>query len=261
MGREVGEKGGEGLVFGTNSPSPLRTSMKQIYKAIGNGHTIITGLTQYGKTTLAIVLMLTRSIFDGRTNPVFIFLDTKHDDSLLPHGFVVSDLMDLRYHIDNKDARIIYRPPGTNERKKHLTDIVNLLFEYKERSTHKNTPFLLFVDELQLYAGKMSHHEGLERLATTGAGKGILGVFLAQRLQDIHEQTLSQCNNTIVFYMRERPEYLKSRNLTALIQWMDWLKENKWHFAYQTSENNDWELHGPVPLPASNSLTESDFLP
>ena len=71
----------------------------------------------------------------------------------------------MKYHIDNKDRRILYRPPGTNERKQHLTDIVNTLFEYKQTSSHAQVPFLLFVDELQLYAGKMATHEGLERLS------------------------------------------------------------------------------------------------
>lgn len=253
-----------GEVFGLfDAPAPLRKSMTQIYKAVSEGHTIICGQTKYGKTTFSRALLRNDSIFDRRKKPIYIFLDTKHDDSLLGDGFLVDNILDMKYHIDNKDRRILYRPPGTNERKQHLTDIVNTLFEYKQTSSHAQVPFLLFVDELQLYAGKMATHEGLERLSTTGAGKGIIGVFMAQRLQDIHEQTLSQCNNTILFFMRERPEYLKSRNLAALIPWMDWLKANKWFFAYQTSENNDWELHEPVPLePARPSFDdESAFLP
>ena len=241
-------------------PARLQSSFRDILDGVRTGHVVISGQTRYGKSTGALFLFNSR-IFDRRSYACHIFVDTKHDDDLLGHGVKCDNIVTLAYMIESRVDRIIYRPPGTRDRKNHLTDIVNCLFEYKERASHKNTPFLLFVDELQLYAGKMAHHEGLERLATTGAGKGILGVFLAQRLQDIHEQTLSQCNNTIVFYMRERPEYLKSRNLTALIQWMDWLKENKWHFAYQTSENNDWELHAPVPLESVSKLKESDFLP
>jgi hypothetical protein len=242
------------------APAPLRTRMTDVHKAVGEGHTIVCGQTKYGKTTFAIHL-LHQTIFDGRANPTYIFIDTKHDDTLLGNGFLVNNILDLRYHIDNKAARIIYRPPGTNERKKHLTDIVNTLFHYKELASHKRTPFLLFIDELQLYAAKMANHEGLERLSTTGAGKGILGVFLAQRMQDIHEQTLSQCNNTILFYMRERPDYLRSRALSELIPWLAWLKENRWHFAYQTSENNDWQIHAPVPFSEGMATERDSFLP
>ena len=68
----------------------------------------------------------------------------------------------------------------------------------------KNSPAIIFIDELQLYAGKQEKHEGLEMLSTTGAGKDIHGVFMAQRMQDIHEQSLSQCDTTVCFFMKEQ---------------------------------------------------------
>ena len=120
-----------------------------------------------------------------------------------------------------KVKRVIYRPPGTSERSRHLTEIINLLFEMREKRRYKKCPYALFVDEVQLYAAKGGKHEGLERLSTTGAGKDIHGIIIGQRLQDIHEQTLSQCNSRMVFFMQERPEYLRSRMMTELIDWMD----------------------------------------
>jgi hypothetical protein len=54
----------------------------------------------------------------------------------------------------------------------------------------------------------------------------------------------------MVFFMQERPEYLRSRNMTDLINWMGWLKEHPYFFAYQTLDSVDWKLHTPVPLPA-----------
>tara|TARA_B100000085_G_scaffold264418_1_gene271355 strand:- start:774 stop:1472 length:699 start_codon:yes stop_codon:yes gene_type:complete len=232
--------------------------MNPIRLGIKEGHLVMSGQTKYGKTTAALTLFRDETIFDNRKRPVSIFVDTKHDDSLLPHGFLAKSISDLQYHIDNKDKRIIYRPPGDASRKQHLTDIVQLLFRYRELASHKTTPFVVFVDEVQLYAAKMGYHEGLERLATTGAGKDIHGVFLAQRLQDIHQQTLSQCNTSMVFFMRDRPDYLKSQNMTELIEWMPWLKANRYYFAFQA--DGDWQLHSPVPLP-NKRVDDSMYMP
>lgn len=241
-----------------SAPAPIVKSMKPIREGIRDGHLVISGMTKYGKTTAAITLFKDETIFDQRKKPVSIFVDTKHDDALLPHGFLVNNVADLQYHIDNKDKRIIYRPPGDSGKKQHLTDIIQLLFRYRESKSHKNTPFVIYVDEVQLYVAKQGYHEGLERLATTGAGKDIHGVFLAQRLQDIHQQTLSQCNTAMAFFMKNRPEYLKSQGMTELIDWMPWLMENRYYFAFQN--NATWELHAPVPLPSKGS-NDAMYLP
>ena len=117
------------------------------------------------------------------------------------------------------------------------------------------------VGGVQLYAAKGGKHEGLERLSTTGAGKDIHAIVIGQRLQDIHEQTLSQCNSRMVFFMQERPDYLRSRMMTELIDWMDWLKENPYYFAFQTLASVDWKLHTPVPLPISIDPYARQFAP
>ena len=192
-----------------DSPSKLVKSMEPLYDGIRSGHLVICGQTRYGKSTAALWFFLLESLFDGRKNATHIFIDTKHDDDLLEHGFYAKTINDLRCYLTMKEKRVIYRPPGTSERSRHLTDIVNLLFEMREKRRYKKCPYALFVDEVQLYAAKGGKHEGLERLSTTGAGKDIHAIVIGQRLQDIHEQTLSQCNSRMVFFMQERPEYLR----------------------------------------------------
>lgn len=233
-----------------NPPSRLIKRMDALIDGIRSGHLVICGQTRYGKSTAAMWFFLNTNLFDGRKAATHIFFDTKHDDDILQHGFVARSVEDLAYYLSLKPKRIIYRPPGTTEREIHLTKVVNLLFSNKEKSRYKGCVYALFIDEVQLYARKGSRHEGLERLSTTGAGKGIHGIVIGQRLQDIHEQTLSQCNSRMVFFMQERPEYLKSRLMTELVDWMDWLKENPYYFAFQTLASVDWQLHAPVPLPA-----------
>ncbi len=233
-----------------DSPSKLINTMEPLFDGIRSGHLVICGQTRYGKSTAALQFFLNDKLFDGRKWATHIFIDTKHDDELLQHGFFAKTIKDLDFYLNMKAKRVIYRPPGTSDRSRHLTDIINLLFEKRGKRRYKNCPYAVFIDEVQLYSSKGGKHEGLERLSTTGAGKQIHAIVIGQRLQDIHEQTLSQCNSRMVFFMQERPEYLRSRLMTDLIDWMDWLKENPYYFAFQTLASVDWQLHTPVPLPA-----------
>jgi len=88
----------------------LVTSMKPLIKALKTGHTVIVGQTQYGKTTAALSLFL-EPVFDQRKNPVHIFVDTKHDNSILPFGAVARTLEEFRFHMTMRASHIIYRPP------------------------------------------------------------------------------------------------------------------------------------------------------
>ena len=230
-------------------PTPVR-GMAEIVRGIRKGHLVITGQTQYGKTTGALYFFLNEKLFDGRSNPTHIFLDTKHDDNILPHGFLAQNKEDLEFHLENSAKRIVYRVPKITipELKRHLNDIVNTLFMFREEKKRKS-PYLLFIDEVQMYAKKQEGHDGLLRLSTTGAGKKIYAVILGQRLQDIHEQTLSQCNLRMTYFMQEDPAYLKRRGMSDLVSWMPWLKANRYYFAYDTGAESGWRLHTPVPLP------------
>lgn len=236
-------------------PTPVKT-LKPLQDGIREGHVVLLGMTKYGKTTLARHLFLTEDLFDRRKNPVSIFLDTKHDDKLLDAGYYADTLVELAYLIDNKYPRIIYRPPGTSEKKTVLTDIIKMVFHYRSLKTHKNVPFALYIDELQLYAGKQEKHEGLEMLSTTGAGKDIHGIFMAQRMQDIHEQSLSQCDTTVCFFMREQASYLKRRGMDELVQWMQFLKQNPYFFAFERI--GTWQLHEPIPY-GNNQNQDTDL--
>ena len=134
-------------------PKPVKT-LKPLIEGIRNGHLVLLGMTKYGKTTLAKHLLMQSDLFDKRKNPVGIILDTKHDDSLLECGYFCDSLTELAYHIDMKAPRIVFRPPGTSARKNVLTEIIQMVFHYRSLKSHANVPFAIFIDELQLYAGK-----------------------------------------------------------------------------------------------------------
>jgi len=241
----------------------LVTSMKPLIKALKTGHTVIVGQTQYGKTTAALSLFL-EPVFDQRKNPVHIFVDTKHDNSILPFGAVARTLEEFRFHMTMRASHIIYRPPGDDGRKEALTNLIDFLFSLKSdtppRRGHANRPVLLFIDEIQLYSAKQANHKGLQRLATTGLGKQIIMVALGQRIQNINSQVYSQCNNTFAFYMRERRSYLEGQGLEELEAYLPWLNTHKWHFAYLIAGDDVLRFHAPLPLPKRKSATIADIL-
>lgn len=241
----------------------LVTSMKPLLKALKTGHTVIVGQTQYGKTTAALTLFL-EPVFDQRRNPVHIFVDTKHDNSMLPFGAVARDLDEFRFLMTMRASHIIYRPPGDDTRKEDLTKLIDFMFSLKgdrpSRKGHTNRPMLIFIDEIQLYSAKQANHKGLQRLATTGLGKEIIMVALGQRIQNINSQVYSQCNNTLAFYMRENKSYLESQRLEELEAYLPWLQTHKWHFAYLIAGDDHLRFHAPLPLPKKKSDTLADII-
>ncbi len=236
---------------------PIVKSLTPIRKALSKGHTLIAGQTQYGKSTAALT-MFYWDVFDGRTNPLHLFVDTKHDDSIPAHGVLVKNMSELRLQISMKTKRVVYRPPGDDGRIDELTKIIEYLFRLKDdnppKKGHRNRPILLFIDEIQLYAGNQSKHSGLQRLATTGLGKKIIMVAIGQRIQDINKQVYSQCNNTICFFMRERREYLRSQGIEEIADVSNWLRENPYHFAYLFAGDDKLRIHTPLPLPGQNPV-------
>lgn len=239
-----------------DAPLPVDDSTKKITKAVASGHTVLVGQTQYGKTTAAMYIF-TSDFLSGQ-NPCYIFVDTKHDDSVLPFGSIARSMDELKAHVLMGTSRIIYRPPGDDRKKEALTDLINFLFALKSDRPplkgHKRRKFALFIDEIQLYAGNQGKHSGLQRLSTTGLGKQIFMFAIGQRIQDINKQVYSQCNNTIMFFMRERQDYLKNQGLGAYSKIKDWLRTNKYYFAYIFAGDDVMRLHSPLPLPAKSNL-------
>jgi len=239
-----------------DAPLPIDESLTKITKAVGKGHTVLVGQTQYGKTTAAMWIFT--SDFLAGKDPFYIFIDTKHDDAVLPYGAMARTIDELRAHIIFKTKRIIYRPPGDDAKKEALTEIINLLFSLKADSPtlrgHKKRKVAIFIDEIQLYAGNQGKHSGLQRLSTTGLGKDIIMFAIGQRIQDINKQVYSQCNNTIMFFMREREDYLRNQGLGAYSNIREWLRNNKYYFAYLFAGDDVMRLHTPLPLPAVSEI-------
>jgi hypothetical protein len=230
----------------------LVESIKPLLKALSKGHTVIAGQTQYGKSTAAMTMFRSK-IWPIASKPCHIFVDTKHDDNLVKFGTLCRDMGEFKFHVLNGTKHIIYRPPGSTEKREVLTEMINFVFDLKgdapRHKGHKSRPFIFFIDEVQLYSHKNANHPGLERLSTTGLGKNILMVIMGQRFQNINAQALSQCNNKIAFYMNDQKSYLVNQGIGAFYEHAEWLRQHKYHFAYLIAGDDVLRLHTPLPLP------------
>ena len=235
---------------------PLVKSLTPIRKALSKGHTSLQVRRNMANPPQPSHVPL--GYFRRSHKPLHLFIDTKHDDSIPPHGVLVRNMSELRLQISMKTKRVVYRPPGDEGRIDELTKIIDYLFRLKDdkppQRGHRNRPVIIFIDEIQLYAGNQAKHSGLQRLATTGLGKKILMVAIGQRIQDINKQVYSQCNNTICFFMRERREYLRSQGIEEIADVSNWLRENPYHFAYLFAGDDKLRIHAPLPLPGQNPV-------
>ena len=81
---------------------------------------------------------------------------------------------------------------------------------------------------------KKGTNDGVETIWTVGAGLGIVGMALTQRIQLLNETAWSQSENKVIFCIEDRVEYLKSRNLQHYVDLQEFFNDsvNKYWFYY-----------------------------
>jgi len=147
----------------------------------------------------------------------------------------------------SKTPAIVYRPnPEKNKRFEELTRVINLTFEVSKTTGYKRIKRVIAIDEVQLMV-KKGGNDGVERLWTVGAGQGILGLAITQRIQLLNETIWSQSENKILFKVEDRPEYLRSRNLDHFTELLPFFQapENRYWF-YATAGDGIWKKHPPA---------------
>jgi hypothetical protein len=216
---------------------------KRLLDNIGRRHTSIIGQTRSGKT-YATRFILKKLQGQGIHT---IFFDPKHDDDYADLGVICYTPMQVYAKLLSKTPKIIYRPnPEKNKRQEELTRVINLTFEVSKTTGYKRIKRVFAIDEVQLMV-KKGGNDGIERLWTVGAGQGILGLAITQRIQLLNETIWSQSENKILFKVEDRPEYLRSRNLDHYAELLPYFQapENKYWF-YATVGDGVWKKHPPV---------------
>ena len=216
---------------------------RRLLENIGKRHTAVIGQTRSGKT-YATRFILKKLQLEGIHT---IFFDPKHDDDYADLGVICYTPMQVYAKLLSKTPRIIYRPnPEKSKREAELTRVINLTFEVSKTKGYKRIRRVFAIDEVQLMV-KKGGNDGIERLWTVGAGQGILGLAITQRIQLLNETIWSQSENKIIFKVEDRPEYLRSRNLDHYAELLPYFQapENRYWF-YATVGDGVWKKHPPV---------------
>jgi|TARA_B100001094_G_scaffold313240_1_gene350794 DNA helicase HerA-like ATPase len=208
-------------------------------------HSVVLGMTRSGKTFLAGKVLQGVQDIGGHT----IFVDPKHDDGYAHLGTVCHSPIEVYEQLLRKNPAIVFRTPGTSEERIEALDrMVELMFTLQRTPGFKRIRRVIAIDEIQLFV-KKGNSRAVEMIWTIGAGLGIVGMALTQRIQLLNETAWSQSENKVIFRIDDRIDYLKSRNLEHYVNELDFFKDsmNKYWF-YYTRGGGKWRKHEPIPL-------------
>ena len=208
-------------------------------------HSVVLGMTRSGKTFLAGKVLQGVQDIGGHT----IFVDPKHDDGYAHLGTICHSPIEVYEQLLRKNPAIIFRTPGTSEERIEALDrMVELMFTLQRTAGFKRIRRVIAIDEIQLFV-KKGNSRAVETIWTIGAGIGIVGMALTQRIQLLNETAWSQSDNKVIFKIEDRVDYLKSRNLEHYINELEFFKDsmNRYWF-YYTRGGGRWKKHEPIPL-------------
>lgn len=209
--------------------------------AIRNRHSVVLGMTRSGKTyfTGEVLKRLQRD----RTHTIFV--DPKHDADYENLGVVCYSPMEVYEKLLKKEPRIVFRTPATSpENVEALDRMVELVFNLQRTDGFRRIRRVIAIDELQLYTKKGSS-KAIEMIWTVGAGLGIVGMALTQRMQLLNDTVYTQSENKFIFKIDDRPDYLRSKNLDHYPRDFFFQDMNKFWF-YYTTGGGGWKKHEPV---------------
>ena len=204
-------------------------------------HSAILGMTRSGKTYFA------RKAFGEfhQSGIHTLFIDPKSEiDS---PGKVCKTPMEVYAALLSKTPAIIFHPPvGKDERIEALNKVMERIFILANKPGFKRIRRVVAIDEIQTFVRKGSN-DAIEQLWLVGAGKGIVGIGMTQRLQLMSETVWSQSENKIIFRIDDRPEYLRSRNLEHYLEHVPFFSSPEYQYwIYFTNGDGSWRKSRPV---------------
>ena len=208
-------------------------------------HSVVLGITRSGKTFFASKVLQGVQGLGGHT----IFVDPKHDSGYAHLGTICNSPIEVYEQLLRKNPAIVFRTPGTSEERIEALDrMVELMFTLQRTPGFKRIRRVIAIDELQLFV-KKGNSRAIEMIWTIGAGVGIIGMALTQRIQLLNETAWSQSDNKVIFRIEDRADYLRSRNLEHYVDQLEFFKDsmNRYWF-YYTRGGGKWKKHEPIPM-------------
>ena len=171
------------------------TLERSILESIRERHSAVIGMTRSGKTTFVARVLERLTAMSTHT----MFIDPKHDDAFTKLGKICYTPMQVYEQLLLKQQRIVYRPPGDPvKRIEGLDRVIDLIFALQKKPGFKRIRRVIAIDELQLFVKKGSSR-AVEMIWTIGAGMGITGIAMTQRMQLLNETCWSQSDNKFIF--------------------------------------------------------------
>ena len=212
-------------------------------EAVKNRHTTVLGMTRSGKTFFTGHVL--ERLQDEGVHTIFV--DPKHDRDYEKLGEVCYDAIEVYSKLMKKCPRIVFRTPAAaEERIAELDKLVELVFQLQRSDGFRRIRRVIAIDELQLYV-KKGGSRAVETIWTVGAGIGITGMALTQRMQLLNDTVYTQSENKVIFKIDDRPDYLKSKNLEHYPRDYFFDDMNKYWF-YYTVGGGAWKKHEPIPI-------------
>ena len=223
----------------------MMTLERRILDSMRDRHSVVIGMTRSGKTTFVANALDRLSAMSTHT----MFVDPKHDEAFAKLGKVCYTPIQVDEQLLLRTKSIVYRPPGdSTARIEGIDRVVELMFALHKQDGFKRIRRVVAIDELQLFA-KKGNSKAIEMIWTIGAGMGIVGIAMTQRIQLLNETCWSQSDNKFIFKIEDRVDYLKSRNLEHYVNQQEYFTDpmNKYWF-YYTTGGGKWRKHKPVSI-------------
>lgn len=173
--------------------------VKELYK-FREGHTIVLGLTQSGKT-YAVKKILTQShngtiFFNTQQENLETFVKVDKNTPFM----VILKLLKL-------GRKVNYIPDSKLKTQfVEVEFLINQLFENGHFS--KNNPIFFVIDEAHLFTGESL--DAITRIATSGIRWGINGIFISQRPANLNNTLMSQSSHMLIFKCNMESQYFKN---------------------------------------------------
>jgi hypothetical protein len=178
----------------------------------GKGHSTVVGATQQGKT-FGVVKSL-ETVKEG----VFFF-NVKQDKTLNANKrFTKADgknsIKQLAAFVGNGGKLNFLPSTDTETMYKQAAHIIKKLHELSLEGKMNN--FYFVADEMYIMGKDKKVLNELLKVATTGESLGMWGVFIGQRLANIDNTLITQCNNGIVLFRTQfEQNYFKNYGMDA----------------------------------------------
>ena len=157
-------------------------------------HAVVLGITRSGKSVFTGKILQGVQEMGAHT----IFVDPKHDSGFAHLGTVCYTPIEVYNQLLLKNPAIVFRTPGTSdERVEALDRMIELVFALQRSSGFKRIRRVIAIDEVQLFV-KKGNSRAIEMIWTIGAGIGIVGMALTQRIQLLNETAWSQSDNKVI---------------------------------------------------------------